>query len=421
METIKEKLQDIFEPEASMKHETYQYVENEKDADAVAWVFVNHHKMKKYPFKFPELRPFECRVEVTHTGLCHTDCSFAEEHYEKQHYPLAPGHEVVGKVIAVGADVKDLKVGDRVGYGGKRESCFQCEFCKMGFDNLCQGPVEQKESYGPKFWGGYSTHIQQPAQWLFKIPEGLPDDKVPPLMCAAVTCYAPLARLAKPGQKVAVLGMGGLGHMGIKIAKAMGCEVAAFTTNEDKVDIVKELGPHKIVVINDENLKKEKMQYHIVINTISVAFDNFDDLLKITRPLGSFVQVGLPAEWNLCKVSAKTLCDAQMNLCGSMFGSRQEVTDTLDFCAKHNILPDCEFYEFDQFPEAYKKLLKGNPIFRNVVKVKDYVKRYALKDFKLTDDDEESESSSSSSASSSGFSVSLSSTPIVVYTFHFVY
>jgi len=376
-EKIQEKIESVWtriQGTAGVEHSTYKKVD-EKDADAVAWVFENHHKMKKYPYKFHELKSDMCRVKVLYTGLCHTDCSFVEEHYFPiGQYPFSPGHEVIGIITEVGSDIKDLKVGDRVGFGGKRQSCGKCEFCEKGIDNLCQGEVEQKESYGEKYWGGYGTYITEPAQWLFKIPDSIPDDKAPPLMCAAVTCYAPIARMVKPGENVAVLGMGGLGHMGVKIAKAWGCHVTAFTSNEEKVEIVDELcKPDNVVHITDDTLKQEKGKYHFVLNTITIAYEKFDRLLSLTRPLGTFCQVGLPAKKNLCDVWAGNLIFSQMNFCGSMFGSRKEVKETLDFCAKHNILPDCEFYEFDDLPKAYEKLRDGNPIFRCVVNCKDYL------------------------------------------------
>jgi len=377
VEQVEEKVESLIsrvKGTVVQKHSTYEHVDDEKDADAVAWTFLNHHKMKKYPYKFPPLKPDECRVQVLYSGLCHTDCSFAQEHwFPTGQYPFAPGHEVVGIVTHVGSEVKDLKVGDRVGYGGKRQSCEKCEFCLKGANNLCQGEVDQKESYGEKYWGGYNTHIQHPAQWLFKIPESLPSDKVAPLMCAAVTCYAPIARMVKPGDKVAVLGMGGLGHMGVKIAKAWGCNVTAFTSNEDKVDIVQDLcKPDRVVHITDESLKEEKNKFDFVLNTITISYDGFDRLLELTKPLGTFSQVGLPAKSNKTSIWAGTLIFYQINFAGSMYGSRDEVRNCLDFCAQHNILPDCEFYDFNDFPKAYERVLKENPIFRCVVNCKDY-------------------------------------------------
>jgi len=374
--TFRLKAADLLTKDHPLEHPLYKHVESEKDADAVSWAFVNHTKMVQYPFKFQAVRPHEVRVAVTWSGICHTDCSLAEEHWQdNEQWPLTCGHEVIGHVVAVGSDVKDLQIGDVVGYGGRRENCEKCEYCQKGYDNLCQGDVEQTDPIG-KYWGGFGTHIQQPAQWIFKIPKELPEDRAPPIMCAGVTCYAPLARFAKPGDSVAVLGMGGLGHMGVMIAKAMGCKVTAFTSNEDKIDLVKNLPipPDRVVVINEKNLEEEKGQYHVVLDTITNAPDYFDGLLGLTRPLGTFALVGLPAKDNAIKISGMTMIFGQLNFVGSLYGSRQEVRDCLAFCAKHQILPVVEKHSFEDFPKAYASVRDGNPVFRAVVNVVDWAK-----------------------------------------------
>ena len=267
-------------------------------------------------------------------------------------YPFVPGHEAVGIVTAIGSEVNNIKIGDRVGFGGIRKTCEQCEFCKEGNEVCCTLDLKEKNPCGPKYFGGFATHIQQPAQWLFKIPAGIPDEEAAPHMCASETCYAPIARYAKPGDKVAILGMGGLGHLGVKLAKAWGCTVTAFTSKEKKVESVKSLGADEVVVITDETLKQEKAKYDFVLNTITIAYERFDRLLSLTKPMGVFCQVGIPKRENTCDIWAGTLVLSQINFVGSLVASRKEVREMLDFIEKHKIKPVCEYYEFNELPKG---------------------------------------------------------------------
>lgn len=350
-----------------LSHPTYKFVRPE-EADAIAWVFVDKDNMKKVPFKFPPIKPNEARAKVTYTGLCHSDCHTVRGDWGPCLHPIAPGHEIVGVITQVGADVKDLQVGDRVGFGAQRESCGECEFCKLGNEQLCRGKIEQLWTYGDKYWGGYATHVQHPANFFFKLPKNLPEDKIPPLFCAGVTTYAPLARYAKPGQQVAILGIGGLGHLAVKYAKAMGCVVTGFTTSKDKEKFILELGADRVVVSTEENLKKEAKKYHFVLNTLPEG-DRINDYVSLVRPLGTFCQVGIPAFGKPLPFNPGLLIFGQINYVGSAIGSRKDVKDMLEFSSKHNILPLCEQFDFEEFPQAYDKLLNGKPKFRCVVDV----------------------------------------------------
>lgn len=353
--------------DSQLTHETYQFVP-EQEADALAWVFTDKETMKKAFFKFPELKSNEARAKVTYSGICHSDADIIKGEWGPCVYPIAPGHEIVGVVTQVGADVKDLKVGDKIGFGAQRECCEECEFCKISYENLCRGKIEQQVTFGPKYWGGFASHIQHPASFFFKLPEELPLERTAPLFCAGITTYAPIARYAKPGQQVAVLGIGGLGHLAVKYAKAWGCTVTAFTTSKDKEKFIKELGADQVVVSSPETFATEAGKYHLVLNTLPEG-NSLNAYVSLTRPLGTFCQLGIPNMTQTCPFTPGLVIFGQVNFVGSVIGSRQETRDMLEFSAKNNIVPICESFDFDEFPKAYDKLLNGKPHFRCVVDV----------------------------------------------------
>jgi len=352
--------------ETQLTHPTYKFVD-EKEADAFAWVFTGpNDPMKKVAIKFPDLKSNEVRAQVTYAGLCHSDLHTVRGHWGPCSYPIAPGHEIVGTVTHVGSEVKDYQVGDKIGFGCQRESCDTCESCKATFDQLCTTQGEQNYTYGPKFWGGYATSIQHPEKFFFKLPKELPEERIPPLFCAGVTTYAPIARHAKSGDEVAVLGIGGLGHMAVQYAKAWGCKVTGFTTSKDKEEFIKKLGADRVVVSSEETLKEEAGKYNLVLNTLPSG-DNLTSLVKLTKQRGTFVQVGAPPVDVPIAFNPSILIFGHINFTGSLIGSRKEIREMLDFSAKHNIVPLCEQFDFEDFPKAFDRLENGKPIFRCVV------------------------------------------------------
>lgn len=353
--------------ESQLTHPTYKFV-SDQEADAFAWVFTSPKEpMKKVAVKFPEVKTNEIRINITYSGLCHSDLHTVREEWGPCSYPIAPGHEIVGTVTHVGSEVKDYQVGDTVGFGCQRECCGVCEPCKQTHDQFCSDTViDQKFTYGPFYWGGYATALQHPAKFFFKVPKNLPEEKVPPLFCAGITTYAPIARYAKPGQEVAVLGVGGLGHMAVQYAKAWGCNVTAFTSSKGKEEFIKKLGADKIVVINEETLKQETGKYHVVLNTLPVG-DNLTSLVNLTGLFGHFVQLGNPDMTKPCGFHPAPLIFRQINFTGSLIGSRKEINEMLEFSSKHNIVPLCETFDFENFPQAFDHLENGRPFFRCVV------------------------------------------------------
>lgn len=361
-------------------HKHYTHVKDEKDADAVAWTFLSKDEFVKFPYKFPPIGDDEIRANVTYTGLCHSDSLNGRSAWRPANYPLTPGHEIVGIISKVGKNVTDFKVGDRIAYGTLRDCCEKCALCKNTKDNLCVGmPMPKRTTYG-EYWGGYSTAIQQPAKFAYKIPENLPSDRTPPLLCAGVTVYAPLARFVKPGDKVAVIGIGGLGHLAVAYANKFGCHVTGFTSTPGKEEFIKKMGAHEVQSSSDPTeLAKNANKYDVIINTLSTANSKMFGLyLDLAVPEGTFIQVGAPPTGEPFAVHAFQIIIKNLKIAGSLVGSRKETQAMLEFSALHNILPLIELFGFEDFPKALDKLENGKPVFRCVVNVEEWSKKHGF-------------------------------------------
>eukprot|EP00331_Platyophrya_macrostoma_P026533 CAMPEP_0176436836 /NCGR_PEP_ID=MMETSP0127-20121128/18228_1 /TAXON_ID=938130 /ORGANISM="Platyophrya macrostoma, Strain WH" /LENGTH=374 /DNA_ID=CAMNT_0017820277 /DNA_START=38 /DNA_END=1162 /DNA_ORIENTATION=+ len=359
------------------KHQHYTHVKDEKDADGIAWTFINKDEFVKFPFKFEELKDDEFRANIIYTGLCHSDVLTGRSQWGPANYPIAPGHEIVGIVSKIGKDVTNIKVGDRIAFGTIRNSCNTCKACSAGHDQLCLDlPFPNRGTFG-EYWGGYSSALQQPARYAYKIPENLPSDRTPPLLCAGVTVYAPLAKFCKPGDKVAVLGIGGLGHLAVAYANKLGCHVTALTSTPGKEEFIKKFGAHEVRSSSDpEDLRKMASEFNVIINTLSTANQKMFGLyLDLTAPEGTFIQVGAPPADEPFQIHAFQILMKNIRIAGSAVGSRKETQEMLDFSAKHNILPLCEHFGFEDFPKALDKLENGKPMFRCVVNVEEWAKK----------------------------------------------
>lgn len=360
-----------------MEHKIYKHCEL-KDAEAVAKAFVDTSgKAQDWPFKFPAIKGYEVRVKITHTGLCHSDVHTALGEWYETKYPVVPGHEALGVITHLGADVKDFKIGDRVAFGPERFFCTKCTRCEAKEDNLCTGDVgdEAKFLYDPYF-GGYATHIQAPAVTCFKVPENLPSDRAPPLLCAGVTLFAPLVRWGSKEAKVAVIGIGGLGHLGVKFAAAMGYHVTAFTSKpKEKEEEIKKMGAEAVASSVDfKELESLAGKFDLVLNTVyTKQHDLFNAWVKLARKGGTCCQLAVPSrhEPNPPIDIAYIVLNA-INYCGSIVGSVKETTDMLNFAAKHNILPDCEIFEWEDFQKGFDKCRTGTAKYRAVVHMAGY-------------------------------------------------
>lgn len=361
-------------------HELYPRVEDPKDADACAWVFKNSKEFVPYYFKFRDLGAKEVRAKILHTGLCHSDVLTGRESWGPCSFPVCTGHEVIGEITHLGSEVTGFKVGDVIGFGPFREACFNCDHCNNKDDNLCDKlPFSEKALYG-RYFGGYCTHIQQPASYCFHIPEGLDLANVPPVLCAGVTVFAPMKRhIKKEGARIGVLGIGGLGHLAVQYGKAMGCHVTGFTTSASKVEYIKNLGASQVIVVDSElaALKDHQHEFDFLINTLPIGnMKIMEAYLATLKNGGTLIQVGLPEVKDNLEVSFFTIVARQLTIAGSIVSSVQETKDTLEFTLKHGIKVEVEDFSFEDFPKALNRLENERPQFRCVVHVKDFVEKH---------------------------------------------
>lgn len=278
----------------------------------------------------------------------------------------------MAEVESLGTDVKDFKIGEKVGFGTLRACCDNCVSCKKGKENLCTDQTIERFTYMGTHWGGFSTHIQQPAAFFFKLPEGLKEELAAPLLCAGITVYSPLKKYLKEGDKVAVLGIGGLGHLAVQFAAKRGHHVTAVTSSLDKKDLIMGLGAKEVLVMSDEKSYKEHCgKYNIVINTLPSA-KNFNDYIKLCAPEAHFVQVGAPEASEALTLNPVPLIMGEINIVGGSVGNRADTVEMLNECVKHDIYPMVEEYDFENFDKGFDRLEHGKPKFRVVVKVKDF-------------------------------------------------
>ncbi|MBS3180538.1 MULTISPECIES: NAD(P)-dependent alcohol dehydrogenase [unclassified Pseudoclavibacter] len=309
-------------------------------------------------------------IDIAYSGICHSDIHTVRGEWGKVPYPLAPGHEIVGTVAEVGSGVTKHKVGDRVGVGCMVNSCRECDNCKAGSEQYCtNGNVMTyggKDRDGSITQGGYATNVVVDADFVLSVPESIPYEKAAPLLCAGVTTYSPLAHWqAGPGKKVAVVGMGGLGHMAVKIAVAMGAEVTVLSQTLSKQEDGLRFGAKHYYATSDEATFSElRNTFDLIINTVSANLD-IDQYLNLLTLDGTMVYVGAPAQ--PIPVTAFTLFNNRRSFAGSTIGSIRETQEMLDFCAEHDIAPEVELIEAAQINEAYERVLKSDVRYRFVI------------------------------------------------------
>lgn len=314
--------------------------------------------------------PNDVLIDIAYSGICHSDIHTVRGEWGRVPYPLAPGHEIVGTVAEVGGDVTKHKVGDRVGVGCMVNSCRECDNCKAGSEQYCtNGNVMTyggKDRDGSITQGGYATNVVVDADFVLSVPESIPYEKAAPLLCAGVTTYSPLAHWqAGPGKKVAVVGMGGLGHMAVKVAVAMGAEVTVLSQTLSKQEDGLRFGAKHYYATSDEATFSElRNTFDLIINTVSANLE-IDQYLNLLTLDGTMVYVGAPAE--PIPVRAFTLFNNRRSFAGSTIGSIRETQEMLDFCAAHNIAPEVELIEAAQINDAYERVLKSDVRYRFVI------------------------------------------------------
>ncbi|WKX68971.1 NAD(P)-dependent alcohol dehydrogenase [Streptomyces sp. XD-27] len=320
-----------------------------------------------------ELGEHDILIDIKYAGICHSDIHSARGEWgEGGHFPLVPGHEIAGVVSAVGSSVTRHAVGDRVGVGCFVDSCRHCENCAAGLEQYCTGEGGLVGTYGATgrdgepTQGGYSTHLVVDEHYALRIPEGLALDEAAPLLCAGITLYSPLARWqAGPGKKVAVVGLGGLGHMGVKIAHAMGAEVTVLSQSLRKKDDGLRLGAdHYHATSDPATFEALAGTFDLIVNTVSADLD-LNAYLGLLKTDGTLVQLGAPEQ--PLPIAPFALITQRRSFAGSMIGGIAETQEMLDFCAAHGLGADIEVIRADQINEAYERVLASDVRYRFVI------------------------------------------------------
>ncbi len=313
----------------------------------------------------------DVQIAIKYCGVCHSDLHFARNDWGMTVYPIVPGHEIVGVVTAVGDHVTKFKVGDLAGIGCLVDSCRECNNCKEGLEQYCSngwvgtyGGME-KDGSGATY-GGYSKNILAHEDFVLHISDKLPLEAVAPLLCAGITTYSPLRhwKVGK-GQKVGILGLGGLGHMGVKLAVSMGAEVTMLSHTPSKEKDAKRLGAHKFVLSSDEAQTKAVAGYFdFILDTVSAQHD-YNFYLNMLTTNGTMVCVGAPPPGD--PVVPFNLIFQRRSIAGSLIGGLPETQEMLDYCAEHNIVSDIEIIAMKDINDAYERMLKGDVLYRFVI------------------------------------------------------
>jgi uncharacterized zinc-type alcohol dehydrogenase-like protein len=315
--------------------------------------------------------PTDVEIDIMYCGVCHSDIHTARDEWGGASYPVVPGHEIVGRVTRVGAKVTRFRVGDLAAVGCMVDSCHACDQCGKGLEQFCaKGATFTYNSPDPHTgrmtYGGYSERIVCDESFTLRVPATLDPARAAPLLCAGITTWSPLRKWgAGPGRKVGIVGLGGLGHMGVKFARAMGAHVVLFTTSPGKVADGKRLGAHEVVVSHDADaMAKQVGSFDMILDTVSAdhSLDAYMQLLKVD---GSLVLVGVPPKPQ--QISAFSLIIPRRNLSGSLIGGVAETQEMLDWCGTHGVECDIELIRMDQINEAWDRVMKADVKYRFVI------------------------------------------------------
>jgi len=325
------------------------------------------------PFAFERRapRPNDVVMEILFCGVCHTDLHQARNDWGRTMYPIVPGHEIVGRVIEVGAEVARYKVGDAVAVGCMVDSCQQCDQCRQGEEQLCRKYNTQTYNgkdriTGAVTYGGYSKHLVVREEFVLRVPDGLDLSRAAPLLCAGITTYSPLRMWnVGPGSRVGVVGLGGLGHMAVKLAAALGADVTVMSRTKDKEADALALGADRLLVSSDAPaMAKAAASFDLIIDTVPVKHDlnPYTPLLDVDATLVLVGQVG-----PLNELNSVPLLLGRRRIAGSPIGGIAQTQEMLDFCARKNILPDCEMIRIDEINAAFKRMERADVRYRFVI------------------------------------------------------
>lgn len=329
-----------------------------------------HSPLAPYAFERREPREHDVVIDIKFCGICHTDIHQTHGEFPGSIFPMVPGHEIAGVVTAIGSKVTKFKIGDKAGVGCMVDSCRTCSECQQGLEQYCAlSPIwtyNSRDKDGTPTLGGYSNNLVVDQNYVLRMPDNLPLGACAPLLCAGITLYSPLHHWhAGPGKKVAIVGLGGLGHMGVKIAHAMGADVTVLSHSPRKQANAKRLGAdHFYATTDPDTFKKLQRSFNLIINTVSSALDwnQYAGLLAVG---GSFVVVGVPDK--PIPIEAFSLITGRRSIAGSVIGGIRETQEMLDFCAQHNLTSDVEVIPIDKVNEAFERILKSDVRYRFVI------------------------------------------------------
>ncbi len=325
------------------------------------------------PFSFERRTPGpqDVQIDILYCGVCHSDLHTARNEWTNSTYPVVPGHEIVGRVVKVGSQVRNFKEGDLAGIGCMVDSDRTCPSCKAGLEQYCDGPAtftynSEDKKLGGMTYGGYSKTIVVDEAFVLRLPANLNLAATAPLLCAGITTYSPLRHWkVQKGQKVGVVGLGGLGHMGLKFANAFGAHVTLFTTSTKKTEDAKRLGAHEVVLSKDPaQMEKHLNSFDFILDTVSADHD-INAFLNLLKRDGTLVLVGAPEK--PLPVSAFSLIVGRHHLAGSGIGGIAETQEMLDFCGQHGITSDIELIPIQKINEAYERMLRSDVKYRFVI------------------------------------------------------
>lgn len=326
--------------------------------------------------ELPEPGPHDILIDIAYAGICHSDIHTAREEWGPARFPLTPGHEIAGIVARVGSQVTKHAVGDKVGVGCMVNSCGQCQYCTIGYEQFCVGTpgglAGTLWTYGPDAEGnptagGYAQGITVSEDFACRIPDSIPFETAAPLLCAGITTYSPLKRYgAGPGKRVAVVGMGGLGHMAVQIAAAMGATTAVISHGRSKEADARRFGATEFYATSEPGtLESLAGTFDLIVCTVGADDLDYTALVRTLKPFGTFVDVGLPEHPSTIHLAA--LCGGNKAMAGSQIGGIPETQEMLDFCAEHGLHPQVEIISGEEITEAYDKVVGSKVRYRYVI------------------------------------------------------
>ena len=328
-------------------------------------------RLERWEFERRAPGPTDVVIDILYCGICHTDIHLVRNEWAISKYPMVPGHEIVGRVIDAGADVGKWRVGDAVGVGCFLDSCRECAACREGDEQYCEKQPTltynsvERDGRTPTY-GGYSTRIVVDENYVFRLPASGALERTAPLLCAGITTYSPLARAGiRGGESVAIAGLGGLGHLGVRIARAMGADVTVLSRSASKREDAKRLGADDVIATSDPDaLARNAGRFHFILDTVSAAHD-VTALIGLLRRNGTMVMVGAPPQ--PVPVAAFSVIQNRRHLGGSMIGGLRETQEMLDFCGSNGILADVEVIPIQKVDEAFERMLRSDVRYRFVI------------------------------------------------------